>query len=1096
MEYPPVGPPIVLGLMAPMTGLVRMYGPEIAMAGRIAAEEVNENGGVLGRPLHLVVEDDGGLPDVAVKAAEKLIEVHQCTAIIGNLLSNVRIAVAYRVAEPRRIPLLNFSFYEGNILNRYFFHFAALPNQQIAEMIPYMKRTFGPKMFFAGNNDEWPRGSIDAAKAVLSKVGGEVVGEEYLPPGVTQNGIDTLLDRIIQSGAQVFVPYFADTDQLLLLTRFAELGLKRRVTVVMGHYDERLASQLPREVRAGYYSCNTYFMTLDTEGNRSYLKRLASMPSIQGIWPQYNDIVTHFGAGAYLCVKAFAQAVRRAATPDPESLVEALETISVVGPQGTVCMDPTTHHARVNSYLSRCNPEGRFDIIENFGTIHPVIPERYNHLRMDFQNSRDEDIRLQARMLEHMTEGVCLVRSFDGIIVYANAGFDRMFAFDRGQTLGMTIQQTYAESNSSTGNVYRDIKEQVYRKGVWKGEIPSVKKDGTLFWCAVSIAVMAHAEHGEAWMAVYKDISESKRAEAQQIRCREELEERIRQRTEELEKARDAAEEGARTKERFLVNMSHEIRTPMNGVLGMADLLLQTSLSQQQRHYVETIHRSGWVLLSIINDILDLSKIQAGHETLEILRFDLSAVIQDTTRMFSQRAREKGLKFDVDMAPGIPVRLLGDPYHLSQIFFNLLGNAVKFTSQGSVTLRVDVLEEREADILLRFQIIDTGIGISKAFQKHLFQAFSQEDSSVVRRFGGTGLGLAITHRILGLMGGNLEVESVPGQGTKSWFSIRFGKQRPGDAQENATWQEFQEPSVNQDVCFRGHVLLVEDNHVNQEVAVATLESFGCRVTVANDGQEALTILSETAITFDVIFMDLEMPILDGIETTRRFRQWEQRMGRSQPVPIIALTAHVLPEVRRKCLVAGMNDYLSKPFRRADVGIILSRWLPKDDGSGPGERVKNPLSLDPPGNVASPSELLSQDNGDGDEDEANIPVLDHVALERILDLDRKGGGDLLVRMVGHYLEQTPKLLKQLEQALESRDSEGVRVAAHTLKSSSLIMGVWRLAHLGRAIERHHNHLDRVCQRFLPKGVPAFEEAREALKNLCVQHGEKKHHEHRE
>ncbi|HAT51494.1 MAG: ABC transporter substrate-binding protein [Nitrospirae bacterium] len=1084
MKYPPTGPPVFLGLMAPMTGLVRMYGPEIAMAGQIAAEEVNENGGVLGRPLRLVMEDDGSLPDVAVAAAEKLIQVHQCAAIIGNLLSNVRIAVAYRVAEPRKIPLLNFSFYEGSILSRYFFHFAALPNQQIAEMIPYMKRTFGPKMFFAGNNYEWPRGSIDAAKAVLSKVGGEVVGEEYLPLGVTQDGIDTLLDRVTQSGAQVFVPYFAGADQLLLLTRFAELGMKRRIVVVMGHYDEIMASQLPQEVRAGHYSCNTYFMTLDTEGNKSYLKRLASMPGIQGIWPQGNGIVTNFGEGTYVCVKAFAQAVHRAGTLDPESLVEALETLSVAGPQGTVCMDPTTHHARVNSYLSQCSPEGRFDIIENFGAIHPVIPDRYSHLRMNFQDSREEDVRLQARMLEHMTEGVCLVRAFDGIIVYVNAGFDRMFAFDRGQTLGMAIQQTYAEDDPATGNVYRDIKNQVHRKGVWKGEIPSVKKDGTRFWCAVSITVMTHAEHGEAWMAVYKDISENKRAEAELTRYREELEERVQQRTEELEKARDAAEEGARTKERFLVNMSHEIRTPMNGVLGMADLLLKTSLNQQQRHYAETIHRSGRVLLRIINDILDLSKIQAGREMLEILRFDLGVVIQDTTRMFSQRAREKGLKFDVDMAPGIPVQLLGDPYRLSQVLFNLLGNAVKFTSQGSVALRVDVIEEREADILLRFQIIDTGIGISEAFQQHLFQAFSQEDSSVARRFGGTGLGLAITHRLLCLMDGNLEVQSIPGQGAKFWFSVRFGKQRPGDALENATWQGFQESSGDEEACFKGHILLVEDNQVNQEVAVATLESFGCRVTVANDGQEALTILSETDTVFDVIFMDLEMPRLDGLETTRRFRQWEQRMGLLQPIPIIALTAHVLPEVRRKCLVAGMNDYLRKPFSRADVGSMLGRWLSKDEGSGLGGVNKTPSS-----DISSPSEPLSQD-GDDDGDETNIPVLDHLALERILDLDRKGGGDLLMRMVGHYLEQTPKLLKQLEQALESRDSNGVRVAAHTLKSSSLIMGVGRLAQLGRTMERHHEHLDEVCRHVFPKSAPAFEEAREALKDLCARHGRKK------
>ncbi|MDH4099702.1 MAG: ABC transporter substrate-binding protein, partial [Nitrospirota bacterium] len=228
--------------MAPLTGLVELYGPEIRWAGTIACEEVNERGGVLGRPLDLVIVDDGSLPATAVPAAERLIEREHCAAIIGNLLSNSRISVAYQVAEPRRIPYLNFSFYEGSIFSRYFFHFAALPNQQIDKMIPYMAARFGPKMFFAGSNYEWPRGSLDAARQALERIGGEIVGEEYIPIG--SSDVEPLLGQIARSGADVLVPYFAGADQINLLTRFTEMGLKDRMAVVMGHYDEAMVRYL------------------------------------------------------------------------------------------------------------------------------------------------------------------------------------------------------------------------------------------------------------------------------------------------------------------------------------------------------------------------------------------------------------------------------------------------------------------------------------------------------------------------------------------------------------------------------------------------------------------------------------------------------------------------------------------------------------------------------------------------------------------------------------------------------------------------------------------------------------------------------------
>ncbi|NGZ29517.1 MAG: ABC transporter substrate-binding protein, partial [Magnetococcales bacterium] len=350
-------PPVALGVMPPLTGLVSMYGPEIIWAARIACAEVNELGGVLGRPLQLIIEDDGSLPQTAVPAAMRLVEEHGCAAIIGNLLSNSRIAVASHVADVKGIPYLNFSFYEGSISSRYFFHFAALPNQQIDLMIPWMAKQYGLKMFFAGNNYEWPRGSIDAAKRALSKIEGDIVGEEYLPIGAPSGDIDDLIRKVARSGANVFVPYFAGVDQITLLTRFSDMGLKKRMAVVMGHYDEVMVAHLAPEVRDGFYSSNSYFMSVDTPENRNYLSHLAQQPDVDGIWPKGRGALTNFGEGTYLCVLAFAQAANAAGTLEAEALVTALERARIKGPQGEVVMDHHTHHACVNSYLARCDRE-------------------------------------------------------------------------------------------------------------------------------------------------------------------------------------------------------------------------------------------------------------------------------------------------------------------------------------------------------------------------------------------------------------------------------------------------------------------------------------------------------------------------------------------------------------------------------------------------------------------------------------------------------------------------------------------------------------------------------------------------------------------
>jgi len=528
---------IRIGLMPPLTGLVEIYGAEITQAARIACDEINERGGVLGRPLELVIEDDGSLPPTAVPAALRLIEQHHCVAIIGNLLSNSRIAVATQVAEPKRIPYLNFSFYEGSISGRYFFHFAALPNQQIDKMIPYMGAHYGLKMFFAGSNYEWPRGSIDAAKRSLKNLGGDIVGEEYLPIGASEAEIDTLLEQVAHSGADVFVPYFAGSDQITLLTRFTEMGLKKRMAVVMGHYDEVMVSFLPEHVREGFYSSNTYFMSVDTPENKNYLDRLARLPDIDGIWPQGNGIQSNFGEGVYLCVHAFARAAETAGSIDAEALVDALEHVRLQAPQGEVVMDAETHHASVSTYLSRCNADGTFTIVEKFGCMAPKIPERY---REQAQGSKLHESPMTPQVVARLAEEVgdamrkvgtaqkilsladmaILATDETGVIMESNRSASVLFGYTAEEFVGMPVHQLlpphFRQRHVELVRGFVQGEETERRMGA-RSEITGYRKDGTFFPLEASIAKV---HNGDVWMLVVtmRDITDRKKAEEELTR--------------------------------------------------------------------------------------------------------------------------------------------------------------------------------------------------------------------------------------------------------------------------------------------------------------------------------------------------------------------------------------------------------------------------------------------------------------------------------------------------------------------------------------------------------------------------------------------------
>jgi PAS domain S-box-containing protein len=470
-------------------------------------------------------------------------------------------------------------------------------------------------------------------------------------------------------------------------------------------------------------------------------------------------------------------------------------------------------------------------------------------------------------------------------------------------------------------------------------------------------------------LVLMRDITKRKLAEHELRAAHAELQQRV----EELRRAKDAAELASRAKSQFLANMSHEIRTPMNGVVGMIELLRATPLTERQGRLVDTVHRSADTLVSIINDILDFGKIEAGKLELDHREFGLREAVAEVVDLLAPRAQAKGLVLTCTMPETMPTRVTGDPVRVRQVLTNLVGNAVKFTEQGEVTVQLAVVDLEVGSALVRFEVRDTGIGIAPALQHRIFDMFAQADGSTTRRYGGTGLGLAIAKQLAELMGGAIGVDSAPGRGSTFWFTARLGMSPgaeheaagpggrqespsgPGDGGSDSGPAGLREPAdlyrrldgvmscpppllltgsglgAPAEAWGTARVLVAEDNPVNQEVATGMLEALGCRVDIAANGREALDRAQR--VSYDVILMDCQMPEMDGFEATRCIRE---QVPAGDRVPIIALTAHALVEDRQRCLDAGMDDYLSKPFSLDAMRAVLRRSLPSvlpENGAG-------------------------------------------------------------------------------------------------------------------------------------------------------------------